>query len=147
MNKRISVIFENSKIPFLSIDPEYNVQDALELLASKDLGALVVVENDQVVGIFSERDFVKRVVIPKKDHTKIKIRDVMTTEVFCGTSDWDTEECLRLMDEKQIRHIPIVDNGKLIGCLSVLDVITALLAAKQTAIKDLESYVSKNWPL
>lgn len=147
MSTRISVIFENSKIPFLSIGPDDSVQEALELLANNDLGALVVVENGQVCGIFSERDFVKRVVIPKKDHATVKIRDVMTTEVYCGTPDWDTEECLRLMDEKQIRHIPIVDNGKLVACISVLDVITALLEAKQNAIKDLESYVSKNWPL
>ncbi len=147
MSKKISIIFEDSKLPFLSIGPDENVEEALVLLGNNNLGALVVVENEQVIGIFSERDFVKRVVIPKKDHKKVKIRDVMTTEVFCGTPDWDTEECLRLMDEKQIRHIPILDNGKLVACLSVLDVITALLAVKQTAIKDLESYVSKNWPL
>ena len=146
MSKRISVILESQKNPFLSIGPDDSVQEALELLAREDLGALVVVEDNQVLGIFSERDFVKRVVIAKKDHTQVKIRDVMTTDVFCGTPEWDMEECLKLMDEKKVRHIPIVHEGQLVACLSILDVVNALLSVKQTDIKDLETYVSKNWP-
>ena len=147
MSKRISVILESQKNHFLSIGPDASVQEALELLAREDLGALVVVEEGQVIGIFSERDFVKRVVIPKKDHTKIKLREVMTTDLFCGTPEWDMEECLRLMDEKKVRHVPIVHNGQLVACLSILDVVNALLSVKQSVITDLEKYVSSNWPL
>lgn len=146
MSIRISVILENQQATTLSIHPDDSVLKALEILSKEDIGALAVVEDGKVVGIFSERDFVKRVIIPKKDYAKLKIREVMTTELFCGSPDWDMEECLRLMNEKQVRHIPIVDNGQLVACLSILDVVKGLLSVKQSVIINLENAVSGNWP-
>ena len=98
-----------------TIGPEETVYKALMILAEKDIGALVVVENDQVVGIVSERDYARKVVLKGKTSLDTPVRDIMTPQVYFVNPDCTAEECMAVMTEKRVRHLPVMENNKLVG--------------------------------
>jgi CBS domain-containing protein len=124
-----------------TVAPNATVYDALSIMAEKDIGALVVVENSDVVGIFSERDYARKVILQGKSSKNTKISEIMTENVLCVNPEQTVEKCMALMTEKRIRHIPILDNGQLVGVISIGDVVKAIITDQQTIINHLEDYI------
>lgn len=124
-----------------TIGPEETVYKALMILADKDIGALVVVENDQVVGIISERDYARKVVLKGKTSLDTPVRDIMTAHVYFVSPDRTAEECMALMTEKRIRHLPVIENNKLVGVISIGDVVKSIISSQKITIEHLQNYI------
>ena len=124
-----------------TVSPNTTVYDALSLMAQKDIGALVVVENDTVIGLFSERDYARKVILQGKSSKETEVNEIMTDEVLCVGPDQTVAKCMALMTEKRIRHIPILDKGQLVGVISIGDVVKAIITEQQIIINHLEDYI------
>ena len=125
-----------------SIGPNASVYEAIELMAEKSVGALVVLEDDRTVGIISERDYARKVVLKERSSTETKVSEIMTTSIVYARPDQTVEECLSKMTEERIRHLPIQEGEKLIGMLSIGDLVKATIAEQQLLIQQLEQYIS-----
>jgi len=125
-----------------STTPDTLVFDALKVMAEKNVGVLLVLEGDQLVGIFSERDYARKVVLKGESSHTITIRNVMTSGVISVTPDQSIEDCMTLMTGKHIRHLPVLDNSKLIGLISIGDVVKAIISQHEDTIKQLENYIT-----
>ena len=123
-------------------EPDATVYHALTVMAEKNIGALVVREGERVVGIFSERDYARQVVLKGKASKDTPIRDVMTSRVVFVRPQQSLEECMALMTDKHIRHLPVLDEAKLVGILSIGDVVKAVISEKEFLIAQLENYIS-----
>ncbi len=126
----------------ISIAPHRPVFDALVVLAEYKIGALVVLEGEKLVGIFSERDYARGVILQGKSSKTTPVSDVMTTEVITAKLTDTTEQAMTVMSEMRIRHLPVVDNGKVIGMLSIGDVVKETIDYQHRLIKQLESYIT-----
>jgi CBS domain-containing protein len=126
----------------ISIAPHRPVFDALVVLAEYKIGALVVLEGEKLAGIFSERDYAREVILQGKSSKTTPIRDVMTTEVITAKLTDTIEQAMTVMSEMRIRHLPVVDNGKVIGMLSIGDVVKETIDYQHRLIKQLESYIT-----
>jgi len=124
-----------------TIGPDAKVLEALELMAKKGLGALVVLENDEIVGIMSERDYARKIMLMGRQSQDTPVKDIMTREVY-GVHDGTTaEECMALMTDKHIRHLPVCKEGKLAGIISIGDVVKAVITDQKVKIENLENYI------
>jgi CBS domain-containing protein len=124
-----------------TIGPEAKVRDALELMAKKGLGALVVVEKDDIVGIMSERDYARKVILMGRQSQDTPVKDIMTAEVYGVHLETTAEECMALMTDKHIRHLPVCKEGKLAGVISIGDVVKAIIGQQKVTIENLENYI------
>jgi len=124
------------------VAPETTVFDALQLMANKKVGALLVLEEDSLVGLFSERDYARKVILKGKSSKDTPVRDIMSTKIVCVTPNQSTEECMSLMTEKRVRHLPVMDGEKLIGIISIGDVVKAVIADREDIIEQLEHYIT-----
>ena len=125
-----------------TIQPAATVYQALELMANKNIGAVVVLENNRVVGIFSERDYARKVVLKGKASRTTTVGEVMTREVLYARPDDTIEDCMSLMTQKRHRHLPIMDGEKLIGLISIGDVVKAIISDREFTIRELERYIT-----
>lgn len=126
----------------LSVKPDTNVFDALTVMAEKHIGALVVIDDDgHLAGIFSERDYAREVALKGKTSRMTKISEVMSTRVITVSPDQLTDECMELMSGKRVRHLPVVENDRVIGILSIGDLVKETIAYQQFLIQQLESYI------
>jgi CBS domain-containing protein len=124
-----------------TIAPNATVFDALTSMAENDIGALLVVENDEVVGIFSERDYARKIILHGKSSRDTEVQEIMTSEVLCISPDQSVTKCMALMTDKRIRHIPVLDDGQLVGVISIGDVVKAIISEQQIIINHLEDYI------
>ncbi len=124
-----------------TIGPDAKVLEALELMAKKGLGALVVLENDEVVGIMSERDYARKIMLMGRQSQDTPVKDIMTREVYGVHDDTTAEECMALMTDKHIRHLPVCKEGKLAGIISIGDVVKAVITDQKVKIENLENYI------
>jgi CBS domain-containing protein len=125
-----------------SVAPETTVFDALKIFAEKNIGALVVIQKETMVGIFSERDYARKIVLKgESSHTTI-VKDVMTSTVLSVHPEQSIDECMALMTNKHVRHLPVVENGSLIGLISIGDVVKAIISEHEYTIKQLENYIT-----
>jgi CBS domain-containing protein len=125
-----------------SVRPDHTVYEALELMATRDVGALLVVEGDRLVGIFSERDYARQVILKGKASRDTPVRDVMTARVMYASLEHTLDDCMALMTDKRIRHLPVLEGGTLIGLVSIGDVVKAMISEKEFLIEQLQSYIS-----
>jgi CBS domain-containing protein len=124
-----------------SVSPEATVYEALELMADKNIGAVVVMEGDKLVGIFSERDYARKVILQGKSSKDCKVSELMTKKVLYVSSDYPLEACLALMTEEHVRHLPVLDDGKLVGIISIGDVVHEIISNQKFTISELERYI------
>jgi CBS domain-containing protein len=122
--------------------PETSVYDALLLLAEKNIGALLVLKNDELVGIVSERDYARKVALFGKASVKTPVSEIMTTEVFSVGPQNSIEEAMALMTDKRIRHLPVIEEGKVVGVISIGDLVKSIIANQEYVIDHLEKYIS-----
>jgi CBS domain-containing protein len=124
-----------------SVTPETIVYDALKLMAEKDIGALLVMEEGELIGIFSERDYARKVILEGKSSKTIPIGEIMSKELTCGCPEQTVEQGLALMNAKHIRHLPIVENGQLIGIVTIGDLVKAVISDKEDLINLYHLYI------
>jgi CBS domain-containing protein len=124
-----------------TISPQAKVLDALKLMAEKGVGALIVFENDDVVGIISERDYARKIVLLGRHSQDTPVRDIMSTHVYGVHFDTTAEECMALMTDKHIRHLPVCKDEKVAGIISIGDVVKAIISQQKVTIANLENYI------
>ncbi len=125
----------------LSIQPEHTVYDALLQMAEHDVGALIVLRGEQLVGIFSERDYARKIILDGKTSKLTPISAVMTHDVICVDPDRTADECMALMTEKHVRHLPIIENKAVVGLISIGDVVREMISDQKHTIEQLEQYI------
>jgi CBS domain-containing protein len=125
-----------------SISPDANVYEALKLLAEKDVGALLVVDQDRIAGIISERDYARKIILKGKTSMETPVREIMTSRVFTVKPDQTIEDCMALMTTNRIRHLPVVDDERLVGVISIGDVVKAIISQQEFVIEQLENYIT-----
>jgi len=126
-----------------SIDPETSVLDALALMADKDVGALAVTQADKLVGVVTERDYARKVVLQGLSSKSTKVKDIMTSRVAYARPDQSVEECMAVMTDKRIRHLPVMDGEELLGIISIGDLVKSIIEEQQQVIEQLEQYISR----
>ncbi|MDD8020052.1 MAG: CBS domain-containing protein [Acidobacteriota bacterium] len=137
----VKQILEEKGHEVWTISPEATVYDALKVMADKDIGALIVVENDQVVGIISERDYARKVMLKGKSSLDTPVKGIMSTEIYYVGPEVTAEECMALMTEKRIRHLPVMDKGKLTGVISIGDAVKSIISTQKVTIEHLQNYI------
>lgn len=125
-----------------SIAPNASVYRALELMAEKDVGALLVMEAGKLVGIISERDYARKVILQGRSSKTTAVDELMTPLVYHVGQDQTLEECMGLMTEKRVRHLPVMQDGEVIGIVSIGDVVKAIITQQERTIEHLESYIT-----
>jgi CBS domain-containing protein len=135
------ILNEKKHQEIISIAPDRPVFDALVILAEYKIGALAVMDKDKLVGIFSERDYAREVVLQGRSSKSTAIAEVMTANVITGKPTDLVDSAMRMMSEKRFRHLPVVDGGKVLGMLSLGDLVKETIADQQRMIKELESYI------
>lgn len=134
-----SILQEKGKLVF-SVAPDTTIVECLKLMAEKKIGSVLVMQDEKVVGIFSERDYARRGILQGNDeHTPVK--KVMTDKVYYVSPDQSVETCMAQMSDKRIRHLPVVQHDKVVGVISIGDVVTSLLQDRESLIKGLENYI------
>ncbi|MCW5593791.1 MAG: CBS domain-containing protein [Burkholderiales bacterium] len=126
----------------VTVKPEDTVLEAIKVLAREDVGAAVVVSGSQLVGIFSERDYTRKIVLKGRHSETTRVEEIMTSNVICVTPRTKTRDCMALMSEKGIRHLPVVDEGRVVGMVSIRDIVTDIIADQDFTISQLEQYIS-----
>ena len=125
-----------------STTPDTTVYEALKAMAEKNVGALVVLDSNSVVGVVSERDYARKVILHGRSSRELQVREIMSTEVYYVSPEQDIHECMTQMTEKRVRHLPALENGKLVGVISIGDVVKAVIADHESTIKHLEDYIT-----
>lgn len=125
-----------------SIGPDASVYEAIVLMAEKGIGALLVLDAGKLVGVLSERDYARKVVLLDRASKTTRVSEIMTTRVVTARPDQRVEECMALMTDKHIRHLPVVEGGTLVGIISIGDLVKAIIADQQFVIAQLETYIT-----
>ena len=125
-----------------TIAPSASVLDALRLMAEKGIGALLILEGDAIVGIFTERDYARKIALLGRTSAATLVRDVMTTTVRFVRSAQTTGQCMQLMTDHHLRHLPVVDDGKLVGMVSIGDLVKDIISEQKFIIEQLEQYIT-----
>jgi CBS domain-containing protein len=125
-----------------TISPDRSVFDALQLMADKNIGALIVTDQEKVIGIFSERDYARKIILKGKASKETRVSEIMTPVVVYVTWRHTVEDCMNLMTDKRIRHLPVLEEGKLVGLISIGDVVKAIISDREFTIKQLENYIT-----
>ncbi|MDH5535196.1 MAG: CBS domain-containing protein [Betaproteobacteria bacterium] len=126
-----------------SIGPNARVFEALELMAEKEIGALVVIDGGKLAGIISERDYARKVILLGRSSHDVGVREIMTGKVITVRPDQSVEECMALMTSKRVRHLPVMEGERLIGVVSIGDLVKEVIADQEETIKQLESYIHR----
>ncbi len=137
----VGKLLEKKSSNIWSISSKETAFKALEIMAEKNIGALLVIDEGKLKGIFTERDYARKVILKGKSSKDTTVGELMTTDMCCISPDKKIEECMALMIEMDIRHLPIFDQDKLVGILSIRDVVNALITEQKVTISELENYI------
>jgi CBS domain-containing protein len=129
------------KTQVYAVKPEDTIYEALRLMADKNIGAVLVLSEQKIEGILSERDYARKVILLGKTSRATPVSEIMTPNVVCIEPVWTADQCMALMTEKRIRHLPVVENQRLVGVISIGDVVRALVDEQQFTITSLERYI------
>ena len=140
--KPVSILLAKHAKPLCTVSPEDTVFSALELLAKHEVGALVVMEGDKLVGVISERDYTRKVALQSKSSKDTLVSSIMTSHVLVVAPQTGTRACMAIMREKKIRHLPVVDGSKVVGMISIRDIMDDLIEDHEHTISQLESYIT-----
>lgn len=125
-----------------SVKPDDIIFDAIKLMADKGIGALLVMEDDKLVGIVTERDYARKVVLEGKSSREARIHEVMTSKILCVSPERTIDECMALMTDKRIRHLPVLDHKRVVGFVSIGDLVKAVISEQKILIDQLQNYIS-----
>jgi CBS domain-containing protein len=139
MSSTVQHILDGKGKDVWSVTPENSVYDALRMMADKGVGALLVIEGDKLVGIFSERDYARKIILQGKSSKESKVKEIMTSKVITVHPQQTVHECMELMTNQRVRHLPVVVDDKVLGVISIGDVVRTVIFEQRQKIKDLES--------
>ena len=142
MTKTVASILRGKGYSIHSVNADATVFEALQIMANNSVGALLVMESEKLAGIMSERDYARKVVLLGKSSKEAKVREIMSDKVLFVHPHRTAEECMAIMINKRIRHLPVIDNNTLVGVISIGDVVKAVLDEKTFVIEQLEEYIS-----
>jgi len=140
--KLVQHLLDNKGRDIISILPDASVLDAIKLMADKGIGALVVIDGGDLKGIVTERDYARKVIIKGRASDSTPVADIMTADVITASSQLTVNECMEMMTAKKCRHLPVVDDGDLVGMISIGDLVQAIISDQQEEIEQLEHYIS-----
>ena len=140
--KTVAELLKAKPARVVSVRPEQSVLDAIKVLAAEDIGAAIVMTGDHLAGIFSERDYTRKVILQGRASNTTRVEEIMTHNVVVVSPRTKARECMALMTEKQIRHLPVVDGGRVIGMVSIRDIVSDIIADQDFTIEQLEHYIS-----
>lgn len=138
----VSNLLDSKGYEVLTVKPDQPVREALENMAKISAGTSVVMDGGKVVGMFSERDVIRKVVLKGKDIGRVSVRDIMSTDLTTVALDSPLDDCMKLMTDKRVRHLPVLRDKQLCGIVSIGDVVKYLIVEKDFKIKNLESYIN-----
>jgi CBS domain-containing protein len=138
----VSQILQSKGHDVWFVGPQTTVFDAVKLMSEKGVGALLVMENKKMVGIITERDYARKVILAGKSSRQTPVKDVMTKRVLWVAPERTVEECMALMTDKRVRHLPVVDNTQVVGMVSIGDLVKAIIAEQQIIIDQLQNYIT-----
>ena len=139
--KTVKQLVEEKSHKLLSIVPSMSVFEALQKMAEFDVGALVILDEGRLVGIFSERDYARKLILHGKSSKETRVEDIMTTRVVCIGPDRSAEECMALMTDKRVRHLPVLEDKKVVAVISIGDVVREMIEDQKHTIEQLEQYI------
>jgi CBS domain-containing protein len=140
--KTVSTILLTKSNNTFSISPDATVYHALEIMVEKNVGALLVIENEQLSGIFTERDYARKVILKGKSSKDTLIREIMTEHLLTVSPHSTIDDCMRLMTSKYIRHLPVIENDKLVGIISIGDLVKYIIEEQKFIIENMEHYIT-----
>ncbi len=140
--KLVSDILKSKGHEIWAVKPGDTVFESLQLMAEKEVGSLLVMDEDRLVGIVTERDYARKVILEGKTSKDSSVAEVMTKHVLCVTPERTVDECMALMTDKRARHLPVVENKRVIGLVSIGDLVKALISEQQVLIDQLQHYIS-----
>ncbi|HSK72373.1 MAG TPA: CBS domain-containing protein [Pyrinomonadaceae bacterium] len=140
--KLVKHILDSKGRDIWHISPEDSVLDAIKLMAERGIGALLVMEGEKLVGIISERDYARKIILKGKSSRETPVREIMTAEVVSTQPLETVEKCMEIMTNEHIRHLPVLDGEKVVGVLSIGDLVKAIIAEQQFTIEQLENYIT-----
>ncbi len=140
--KTIKQLLEYKGNEILTISPEKTVYDAIKLMADHHIGSLMVMENGRLLGIITERDYSRKVILEGKSSPDTAVKDIMTKNVLCTKPDQTVEEAMALITEKRVRHLPVVEDSKVIGIISIGDLVKTIISEQKYIIEQLEHYIN-----
>src|SRR6266436_133412 len=141
-NSTIGEILHQKGNTVWTVSPEIMVFDAIQLMADKNIGALLVTEGDKLVGIISERDYTRKVALKGKSSKQTAVREIISGQIINVRPDNTIEECMRLMTEHRVRHLPVLEDGKIVGVISIGDLVNWIISAQSSTIHQLQTYIS-----
>jgi CBS domain-containing protein len=139
---KVSDILKAKGSNVYTVNPEITVYEALKIMGEKNIGALLVMEDNNVKGIISERDYARKIILQGKSSSDTPVKEIMTEKVITVMPEDDIEKCMELMSGRKIRHLPVVKEGNVLGIISITDVVTAIIEVQKNTISQLESYIS-----
>ena len=142
--KTVKQILDEKGHATWAVTPDSMVYDALQLMADKEIGALLVLEGGRLVGVISERDYARKVILKRKSSLDTPVKQIMTRDVVWVRPEQTVEECMALVTEKRVRHLPVLVDGQVVGVISIGDLVKAVIDEKDFTIKQLESYITGN---
>jgi len=125
-----------------SIAPEESVYEAMKLMAEKGIGAIMVIDGEKLVGILSERDYARKVILQGRASRTTQVREIMTSHVLYAQPEQNIEECMALMTDERVRHLPVYEEGRLVGVISIGDLVKSIITEQKFIIEQLERYIS-----
>ncbi len=140
--KLVSDILNSKGHEIWAVKPDDTVFDSLQLMADKGIGALLVMNGDKLVGIVTERDYARKVILEGKSSKDSTVKEVMTTKVLCVSPERTVDECMALMTDKRARHLPVLDHKHVVGVVSIGDLVKAVISEQQVLIDQLQHYIS-----
>ena len=140
--KIVNDLLKNKGSEVWSVTPDTHVFDALETMADKNIGAMPVLESEKIVGMFSERDYARKVILKGKASKNTHIKEIMSSKVHHVSPEQSIEECMALMTDKRIRHLPVLEKGELVGLISIGDVVKAIISEQEFIMGQLENYIT-----
>lgn len=140
--KTVRQLLEQKGGRVLSTSPDASVYDALQIMADNEVGALVVLEGEKLAGIISERDYARNVILRGKTSKTTPVKEIMTSKVLTINFNTTIEQCMNLMTDKRVRHLPVVESGNLVGVLSIGDIVKEIIQHQEFVINQLESYIT-----
>ena len=140
--KLVKQLLDNKGHAVISVAPDASVLDAIKRMAEKGIGALVVMDGDELAGIVSERDYARKVILKGRASDSTPVAEIMTATVLTTTPDANVESCMKMMTEQKCRHLPVVEGDRVVGMISIGDLVQAIIADQQYEIEQLEQYIS-----
>jgi len=142
MTTTVNQLLNAKNDEIFSVKPDTLVIDAIRMLTERKVGALLVLENEKLAGIFSERDYTRKVVLNDRSSSETKVSEIMTSDVKSVDPSQSIDECMVIMSNNHIRHLPVVKNGEPVGILSIMDVVKNIISEKEFIIEQLEHYIT-----